>query len=97
MSEAKPKQESDIAVSSKRDSSSESESEEEPDYVWTTENSPVHVDDTVERTGPNYAWSSRRWNSPGFLSSSFSFKDIFAKIVEETNRNAEHCIRTKPY
>lgn len=44
--------ERDILVSSESDSSSESESEEEPEHVWTTDDSPVHVDDFVERTGP---------------------------------------------
>ena len=44
--------ESDIADSRKCDSSSEEESEEEPDDVWTKENLAIHVDDIVQCTGP---------------------------------------------
>lgn len=44
--------ESDISVSSESNSNSESESEEELEDVWTTEDSPVHVDNFVGHTGP---------------------------------------------
>ena len=45
--------ESDISVSeSESESSSESESEEDIDERWTIDNSPVHVEEFVERTGP---------------------------------------------
>ena len=42
--------ESDISVSSESDSSSEKSGE--PVNVWTTDDSPVRVDDFTERSGP---------------------------------------------
>ena len=75
--------ESDISVSeSESESSSESESEEDIDERWTIDNSPVHVEEFVERTGP-----TSRVLLP---------EDLFEKIVEETNRHAKQCIQTKP-
>ena len=86
--------ESDISVSSESDSSSESESEEEPEDVWTTDDSPVHVDDFTERTGP-VSGVAEDGTALDFFLLHFP-EELFAEIVEETNRNAEQCIRTKP-
>ena len=86
--------ESDISVSSESDSSSESESEEEPEHVWTTDDLPVHVDDFVERTGP-VSGVAEDGTALDFFLLLFR-KELFTKIVEETNRIAEQCIRTKP-
>ena len=87
--------ESDISVSeSESESSSESESEEDIDERWTIDNSPVHVEEFVERTGP-----TSRVPEDGTALDFFLLlwpEDLFEKIVEETNRHAEQCIQTKP-
>ena len=81
--------ESDISVSdSESESSSESESEEDIDERWTIDNSPVHVEEFVERTGP-----TSRVPEDGTALDFFLLlwpEDLFEKIVEETNRTYIH-------
>ena len=84
--------ESDTSVSSESDSSSESE--EEPEDVWTTDDSPVQVNDFVERTRP-VSGVTEDGTALDFFLLIFR-KELYTKIVEETNRSAEQCIRTKP-
>lgn len=55
---------------------------------------PVHVDDFVECTGP-----TSRVPEDGSALDFFLLlwpEELFIKIVQETNRNAEQCIQTKP-
>ena len=85
--------ESDISVSSSSSSESESEDEELNDF-WSRDDSPVDVEDFVEPTGP----TSRVPEDGNAMDFFFLLwpEELFAKIVEETNRNAQQCIRTKP-
>ena len=87
--------ESDILVSSSSSPESESnESEhEELHNFWSRDDSPVDVEDFVEPTGP----TSRVPEDGNAMDFFFLlWPELFAKIVEETNRNAQQCIRTKP-
>ena len=84
--------ESDTSVSSS--SSSESESDESEDEelndFWSRDDSPVDVEDFVEPTGP-----TSRVPEDGNAMNFFFFlwpEELFAKIVDETNRNAQQCI-----
>ena len=87
--------ESDISVSSSL--SSESKSDESKDKelndFWSRDDSPVDVEDFVEPTGP----TSRVPEDGNAMDFFFVlWPELFAKIVEQTIRNAQQCIRTKP-
>ena len=61
---------------------------------WTIDNSPVHVEEFVKRTGPTSQVPEDGTALDFFLL--LWPEDLFEKIVEETNRHAEQCIQTKP-
>lgn len=88
--------ESDILVSSSSSSESENDEseDEELDDFWSRDDSPVDVEDFVEPTGP----TSRVPDDGNAMDFFFLLwpEELFAKIVEQTNRNAQQCIRTKP-
>ena len=81
--------ESDISVSSSSSSESESEDEELNDF-WSRDDSPVDVEDFVEPTGP----TSRVQEDGNAMDFFFLLwpEELFAKIVEQTNRIAQQCI-----
>ena len=87
--------ESDISVSSSSSYESESDEseDEELDDFWSRDDSPVDDKDFVEPTGP----TSRVPEDEDAMDFFFFLwpEELFAKIVEETNRNAQQCIRTK--
>ena len=84
--------ESDIPVSSSSSSESESDESEdqELDDFWSRDDSPVDVKDFVEPTGP----TSRVQEDGNAMDFFFLLwpEELFAKIVEQTNRIAQQCI-----